>query len=86
MASWEDNYSSLVSQTLTIDERKEWRFALEEHKKNGTLHLNVRIFQVAGDYQGPTKSGFNLQVHSREELEALEQQFSRFFTEAKKLL
>jgi hypothetical protein len=84
--SWEDNFSSLLEQKHPIDEKKEWRMVLEEHKSKGTLHINIRAFQVAGSYTGPTKNGINMQITSIEELEDFQKALNDFFNKAKEIL
>jgi hypothetical protein len=83
---WEDNFSSLIEQKHAIDERKEWRFVLEEHKNKGTLHINIRSFQISGTYTGPTKNGINIQLQSKEELEEFQKSLNDFFEKVKDML
>ncbi|MNJ90265.1 hypothetical protein D3C87_78600 [compost metagenome] len=84
--AWEDNFSKLVELSHPIDDKKEWRLVLEEHKTKGTLHVNVRQFQVVGEYQGPTKNGMNFAVNSAEELEQFQVALNEFFAKAKEML
>ena len=87
--AWDDNFNKLFENKLPIDEHKEWRFALEEHKTKGTMNMNVRIFQkpkVEGGYEGPTKSGFILGVQSLEQIEDLQKEFNEFFEKVKEML
>jgi hypothetical protein len=84
--TWEDNFSSLIEQTHPIDDRKEWKFVLEEHKNKGTLHINIRAFQTSGSYTGPTKNGINIQIQSKEDLEDFQKTFNDFFEQVKKML
>lgn len=84
--AWQDNFSPLFEMNHPIDEKKEWRFVFEEHKNKGTLHLNVRAFQIAGTYTGPTKNGINMQINSKEELEEFQAKLNEFFEKAKETL
>lgn len=84
--AWEDNYNKLVEITQEIDEKKEWRFVLEEHKTKGTLHVNVRIFNTSGNYIGPTKNGITFNVNSEQELENFQVTLNQFFSKAKDML
>ncbi|MNB93572.1 hypothetical protein D3C81_1356460 [compost metagenome] len=84
--AWEDNFSSLIEDKHPIDEKKEWRFVLEEHKSKGTLHINVRAFQIAGTYTGPTKNGINIQITSKEDLDEFQEKLNKFFDKAKEML
>ncbi len=84
--AWEDNFSSLIEQTHPIDDRKEWKFVLEEHKNKGTLHINIRSFQTSGSYTGPTKNGINMQIQSKEELEEFQATLNAFLEKVKDML
>jgi hypothetical protein len=84
--AWEDNFSSLIEQKHPIDEKKEWRFVLEEHKNKGTLHINIRTFQTSGTYTGPTKNGINIQIQSKEELEEFQKELNIFLEKVKEML
>lgn len=84
--AWADNFNKLVEVTQPIDDKKEWRFVLEEHKTKGTLHVNVRAFTVSGDYIGPTKNGINFAVNSVQELENFQVTFNQFLSQAKEML
>ncbi|MDF2533903.1 MAG: hypothetical protein K0R18_60 [Bacillales bacterium] len=84
--AWEDNYSKLVEIMHPINDNKEWRLVLEEHKTKGTLHVNIRAFQTEGAYTGPTKNGMNFAVNSIEELEQFQVALNQFFAKAKEML
>lgn len=84
--AWEDVFHPLLTMTHPIDEKKEWRMVLEEHKTKGTLHLNIRAFQIAGSYVGPTKNGINIQIHSIEELNEFQNKLNEFLDKAKEML
>jgi hypothetical protein len=83
---WEDNFSTLIEQKHPIDEKKEWRFVLEEHKNKGTLHINIRAFQISGSYTGPTKNGINLQIQSKEDLAEFQKSINEFLEKVKDML
>jgi hypothetical protein len=86
---WSDKFSKLVEKKIQLQPGKEWRFALEEHKKKGTMHINIRQFKVAqkeGDYEGPTKQGFIMQINSLDDLDKIENIFDEYFDEVKELL
>jgi hypothetical protein len=84
--SWEDNFSTLIEKKHPLDEKKEWKFVLEEHKNKGTLHINIRLFQISGTYTGPTKNGINMQIQSKEELDEFQQELNKFFEKVKEML
>lgn len=87
--AWEDNYNPLFVDKLKLEDKKEWRFTLEEHKTKGTMQVNVRLFKlpaVEGGYEGPTKNGFILQINSVEELDNLQKAFNDYFEKVKKML
>ena len=87
--AWDDNFNKLLQTTLPIDEFKEWRFTLEEHKTKGKMNMNVRIFQKAkteGGYEGPTKSGFIFEIQSLEQIENLQKAFNEYFEKVKEML
>ena len=84
--TWEDNFNKLIETVHPIDDKKEWRLVLEEHKTRGTLHVNIRAFQTAGNYVGPTKNGITFTVHSVQELEAFQVALNQFFAKAKEML
>lgn len=84
--SWEENFSKLIEMNHPIDEKKEWRLVLEEHKNKGTLHINIRSFQISGNYTGPTKNGINIQIQSKEELEDFQKSLNYFFEKVKNML
>ena len=87
--AWDDNFNKLFEEKLPIDDFKEWRFTLEEHKSKGTMNMNVRVFQkpkTEGGYEGPTKSGFIMGVQSLEQIEALQKQFNDYFEKVKEML
>jgi hypothetical protein len=87
MANWDDNFKKMYENKLKISSNREWRFSIEEHKKRGTIQMNVRKFQVAekeGDYEGATKSGFIEGLESKEQLEQFQKYFNDMFEEAKK--
>lgn len=86
--AWQDNFNSIYESELPITEdgAKYWKFSLEEHKAKGTLYMSARIYQKAlkeGGYEGPTKSGFLLQVNSKEDVDKLQDAFNIFFNEVK---
>lgn len=83
---WEDNFSPLIELKHPIDEKKEWKLVFEEHKNKGTLHVNIRAFQITGSYTGPTKNGINFQVNSKEELEDFQKALNDFFEKTKEML
>ena len=86
---WTDNYSSIMEKIVPLENNKEWRLNVEEHKKTGKMQLNCRVFQKAkedGGYEGPTKNGFIMPIKSVNDIENLEKMFSDFFKEVKTLL
>lgn len=86
MANWQDKFNVLASSELTIEENKQWKFAIEESKTKGTLQINVREFKITDSYDGPTKNGFIKGITCKEDIEKLQKAFNDFFEEAKKLL
>jgi hypothetical protein len=85
--AWEDNYNSLFTEKLPIDDgKKEWRFTLEEHKTKGTMNMNVRIWSVEGSYTGPTKSGFIQGIKTKDDVEVLQKKFNDYFEKVKEML
>lgn len=87
--SWADKYNSLIKKTLGVENNKEWRMNLEEHKTKGTLQMNVRLFQnavEAGKYEGPTKNGFIIPVNSVEDIEKFQNSLNQFLEEVKNIL
>ena len=84
--AWADNFNKLIEMEFPIDEKKEWKLALEEHKNKGTLHVNIRAFNIAGNYVGPTKNGINMAINSKEELEDFQSKLNEFFDKAKEML
>lgn len=84
--AWEDNFSKLIEMTHPIDEKKEFRMTLEEHKTKGTLHLSVRVFQTTGSYVGPTKNGINYVISSIDELESFQRRLNEFIDKIKEMI
>ena len=80
--AWADNFNTLYSSEVDISETKYCRFALEEHKRNKTLQINIRMFSRSVDgsgYSGPTKHGIIQQVESIDDVEDLQEAFTNFF-------
>lgn len=84
--AWDDNFNKLFEQKLSINDSKELRFALEEHKTKGTMNINVREFKSNDSYSGPTKNGFIMNVQSLEQIEQLQKQFNDYFEKVKEML
>ena len=96
--AWNDNYNVIYNNELAVDDKKYWKFNIEEHKKRGTLNMNVRQFAKAPEgydasehggksaYEGPTKNGMLIQVESLEQVEELQKAFNSYFEEVKKYL
>lgn len=84
--NWQDKFNVLANNELTIEENKQWKFAIEESKTKGTLQMNVREFKTSETYEGPTKNGFIKGITCKEDIEKLQEAFNNFFEEAKKLL
>ena len=85
---WEDKFNALIQKVLIID-NKDWKLTLEENKTKGTLQVNLREWAhttPTNEYEGPTKNGFIFKIKTIEDLNNLEQMFSKFFTEAKDML
>lgn len=84
--AWEDNFNKLVEKSLPINEKKEWRFTMEEHKTKGTMQFGIRAFNVTGNYIGPTKNGMIIGIESEEQIEAFRKSFNEFIDEVKGML
>ena len=88
--NWEDNYSKIVDLRLPLDNNKEWKFTLEEHKTKGTMQMNVRKWNNGsgkeGEYVGPSKNGFIEPITSLEDIEKLEKMFAEYFKKVKEML
>ncbi|MFW6007770.1 MAG: hypothetical protein ACOCP8_00785 [archaeon] len=88
--AWTDNYSQLIEKKIPYGENKEWRFVLEEHKTKGTMQINVRLWKMTDNYQGPTKNGFILQIKTPDDIDNIENiftnQFGKFFTEVREMI
>ena len=87
--AWADNYNTIYSTELQIDEGKVWKFMLEEHKSKGTLNMNVRLFKKSlkeGGYEGPTKNGFMQAINSVEDIDKLQKAFNDYFDSIKEKL
>lgn len=84
--AWEDNYSKLVEDNLPINDKKEWRFVMEEHKTKGTMQFGIRAFNITGNYIGPTKNGFIVPVESEEQIEEFRKKFNEFIDKVKEML
>ena len=84
--AWDDNFNKLFESKLPVDEYKEWRFALEEHKTKGTMNMNVREFKCSESYSGPTKNGFIINVQSIDQVEKFQKMFNEFFEKVKEML
>lgn len=86
LLAWADNFNSLFTDKLKVDDQFYWQFKLEEHKKNGTLHVNIRLFKENDTYQGPTKNGLMLQISSVDDLIKFQEKFNQLVQEAQKKL
>ena len=96
--AWSDNYNVIYNNKLAVDDKKYWNFNIEEHKKRGTLNMNIRQFAKAPEgydasehggksaYEGPTKNGMLVQVESLQQVEELQKAFNSYFEEVKKYL
>ncbi len=91
--AWEDNFNPLIVKNIPIDDSREWRFVLEEHKTRGTMQINVRLWRISnkeGGYEGPTKNGFICKIQTEDDLNNLRDvftnQFNEFFNEVKEML
>jgi hypothetical protein len=88
--NWEDNYSKIVDLRLPLDNNKEWKFTLEEHKTKGTMQMNVRLFQNDNGkddaYVGPTKNGFIIKITSKEEFNTFKETFIKYLNEVEDML
>ena len=87
--AWADNYNTIYTYELPVDEGKVWKFQLEEHKSKGTLNMNVRRFKKSikeGGYEGPTKNGFMQIINSVEDIEKIQKAFNEYFDAIKEKL
>jgi len=87
--AWQDNFNELYKTEFPLQNSKYFKFAIEEHKKKGTLQMNIRIFQHAkteGGYEGPTKNGVTLAVTNKEDLEKLQKAFNDYFDKVKEYM
>lgn len=87
--AWEDNYSTLFTEKLPLEGNKEWKFSLEEHKKRGTLQINMRVFQnakVEGGYEGPTKNGAIIPITTLEDLEDFQNTINKVIDKVKDMM
>jgi hypothetical protein len=88
--NWEDNFSKIIDLRLAVDGNKEWKFTLEEHKTKGTMQMNVRQWNNGsgkeGEYIGPNKNGFIVQIKTSEDIDKLEKAFADYFKKIKEML
>lgn len=84
--AWDDNFNKLIEQKMTINDTKELKFSLEEHKTKGIMNMNIREFKSTESYSGPTKNGFILNVQSLEQVEQLQKQLNDYFEKVKEML
>jgi hypothetical protein len=78
---WADKFNVIKSTSFKINENKEWKFTIEEHKQKGTLQINARCWTVSkkeGGYSGPSKSGFIIPINSVEDFDTIKECFQTF--------
>lgn len=87
--AWQDNYSELYDQKFSIEDGKEWKMSIEEHKSKGTMQINIREFKISnveGGYNGPTKNGIIFKINSEDDLNKFQEELSKVFNKVKEVL
>lgn len=84
--AYQDNNNVIFKKDLQINETNILTFSMEENKNSGLMKANVREFKHTEAYDGPTKNGIILNLHTVEDVDKFQKQFNEFFDEIKKMM